>query len=177
MASRRSSHSRRARANDERRLIEKPRARIERFLHASAALQEALPFEKQVSQVLKAAREVLDVDRVHVWAVAPEADRLIHVASSGLSEDDKRSLGERMEIPLAEAGAMAKACHGKLSLVIDETHPLPPKSQLKPPYSAIKALRTSSFVIFPIVARGGALGLLVADNKYRRSPLPEQLPG
>ena len=122
--------------------------------------------------MLEAAREVLAVDRVHVWAAAPEADRLIHIASSGLSAEDRLSLGERMEIPLAEAGAMAKAYRGKTSIVVDETHPLPPKSRLKPPYSAIKALRTNSFVIVPIVARGRSLGLLVADNKYRRSPLP-----
>ena len=172
MASRRTAHPRRAQAERARRKIEKPGAGIERFLQASAALQEGLPFEQQVAQVLEAAREVLDVDRVHVWAVVPEADRLIHVASSGLSEDDKQSLGKRMEIPLAEAGAMAKAYRGKLALVVDETHPLPPKSRLKPPYSAIKALRTNSFVVVPIVARGRALGLLVADNKYRRSALP-----
>ena len=172
MASRRRTHPIRARADSERREVTKPTAGIERFLQASAALQEVLPLEQQVAQVLEAAREILAVDRVHVWAVAPEADRLIHVASSGLSEVDKLSLGERMEIPLTEAGAMARAYRGKLSLVVDETHPLPPKSRLKPPYSAIKALRTKSFVIVPIVARGRSLGLLVADNKHRQSPLP-----
>jgi GAF domain-containing protein len=121
--------------------------------------------------VLEAAREVVAVDRLLVWAVAPEADRLVHVTSSGLSKEDRRSLGERLEIPLAQAGSMARAYREKMSLVVDEAHPLPGKFRLKPPYSAIKALRTKSFVVVPILARGRLLGLLVADNKYRRTPL------
>jgi GAF domain-containing protein len=135
-------------------------------------LQDTFSFEQQIVQVLDAAREVLAVDRVHIWAVAPQGDQLIHVASSGLSESDRQSLGRGMEIPVAEAGAMARAYRGKLSFVVDETHPLPLKSRLKPPYSAVEALRTKSFAIVPIVARGRSLGVLVADNKYRRTPLP-----
>jgi hypothetical protein len=168
LASRRITRRTRAQAERKRREITKPRAGIEHFLQASAALQDARSFEQQIVQVLDAAREVLAVDRVHIWAVAPQGDRLIHVASAGLSESDRQSLGRGMEIPVAEAGAMARAYRGKLSFVVDEAHPLPPKSRLKPPYSAVKALRTNRFVIVPIVARGGCLGVLVADNKYAR---------
>jgi hypothetical protein len=170
--SRRTTQSSRTHAASGRDEITKPRPGIEHFLRTSPILQETLSFEQQVEQVLEAAREVLAVDRVHVWATAPEGDRLIYVASSGLSAEDRMSLGERMEIPLAEAGPMAEAYRSRTSMVVDETHPLPARSRLKPPYSAIKALRTNSFVIVPIVARGRSLGLLVADNKYRRSPLP-----
>ena len=172
MASRRPTRRGRARVEIERDALTKPTAGIERFLRASAALQEALPLEQQVAQVLEAAREAVGVDRAIVWAIAPEADRLVHVAASGLSKTDRVSLGQRIEIPLAQAGAMGRAFRGKMSIIVDETHPLPPKLRLKPPYSKIKALRTKSFVVVPIVARGRALGLLLADNKYRRTPLP-----
>jgi len=172
MATRRGTHHGRARAETDRDALEQPIAGIERFLRASAALQEALPLEQQVAQVLEAAREAVGVDRVIVWAIAPEGDRLVHVAASGLSKTDRGSLGQRLEIPLAQAGTMAKAYRNKTSIVVDETHPLPSRLRLKPPYSKIKALRTKSFVVAPIIARGRALGLLLADNKYRRAPLP-----
>jgi GAF domain-containing protein/CheY-like chemotaxis protein len=172
MASRRKTKPRRARAESKRDELAKPTAGVERFVRASAAAQETLPLDQQLALVLEAAREAVGVDRVMVWAIAPEADRLIHVANSGLSEEDRLPLGERLEIPLAEAGAMAKAFLGKTWIAVDETHPLPPKVRLKPPYSSIKALRTKSFVAVPIIARDRPLGLLVADNKYSRTALP-----
>ncbi len=171
MASRRSTHPSRVRAETERDEVNTPPASAERFLQACAVLQQTLPLEQQVAHVLEATRDAVGVDRLCVWAVAPEADRLIHVASSGLSEPDRLSLSERVEISLAEAGAMATVYRDKLSLIVDEAHPLPRKSRLKPPYSAINALRTKSLVVVPIIARGRVLGLLVADNKYRRTPL------
>jgi len=138
----------------------------------SAVLRERLPLEQQLAHVLEAAREEVSVDRLHIWAASPQGDRLIHVAGSGESEEDKLSLGERREIPLAEAGAMTKAYRDGIPMVIDKTHPLAPQSRLRRPYSEINALRTNSFVVIPITGRAGVLGLLVADNKYSRAPLP-----
>ena len=172
MISRRSAYSIHSQAAGERGKLKKRSAGIERLLQAFAALQEALPFEQQLAYVLEAAREEVGLDRLVVWVAAPEGDRLLHVAGSGLSEEDRLSLGERMEIPLAMAGAMGKVCRAKMPLVVDKAHPLPPKLRLKQPYSNIKALRTKSFVIVPIIDDGRALGLLVGDNKYRRTPLP-----
>jgi hypothetical protein len=94
------------------------------------------------------------------------------MASSGLSEEDTRSLGERREIGLAAAGAMARVCRTKAPIVVDDAHPLAAKSRLKPPYSAIRALRTKSFAAVPITARGRLLGVLVADNKYCKDSVP-----
>jgi signal transduction histidine kinase len=172
IASRRSAHGIRAPAASERDKLKNPAAGIERLLQAFAVLQEALPFEQQLAHVLDTAREGVGLDGLVVWAAAPEGDRLLHVAGSGVSEEDRLSLGERMEIPLTMAGAMAKVYRGKIPLVVDKAHPLPPKLRLKQPYSNIKALRTKSFVVVPIIACGRALGLLVGDNKYRRMPLP-----
>jgi hypothetical protein len=124
MASRRSTPPTRARAKTGGDKLPSPVIGIERLQHASAVVHEALPLEQQLEQVLEAAREVVAVDRLLLWAVAGESDRLVHVTSSGLSKEDRRSLGERLEIPLAQAGAMARAYREKMSLVVDATHPL-----------------------------------------------------
>jgi GAF domain-containing protein/CheY-like chemotaxis protein len=145
---------------------------IERLVTAAQTLQETLPLEQQIQHVLDAAREAVGVDRILVWALAPDRDRLIHVASSGLSETDRLSLGGHPEIPLDEAGVMSIAQRDLVPVVVDEIRPLEPSMRLRSPYSDVHALRTKCFVAVPIVARGAGLGVLVADNKYRRTWLP-----
>src|SRR5215813_14171442 len=173
MADRRSAHLIRSRARSERGESHKSTPPIERFLKVCAALQDTCSLEKQIAYVLDAARESVGVDRLAIWGLGPESNRLIHVASSGLSKPDRDSLSSGTEIPLSAAGAMGIACRDNTAVIVDQSHRLPSKARLKLPYSEVKALRTSSFVVVPIVARGHVLGVLVADNKYRRAPLPE----
>ena len=82
---------------------------MEQVVKLSDARQAPLSLEERLARVLEAAREAVAVDRLHLWAIAPEGDRLLYVTGSGLSEDDRRSLSERPELPLADAGAMARA--------------------------------------------------------------------
>src|SRR6516164_3898624 len=92
MASRRSSLPTRARVAGERGNIKEPSVGIERFLRLSADLQHSLSLEQQLTCVLEAAREDVGLDRLHIWAAAPEGDRLIHIAESGASREDGLSL-------------------------------------------------------------------------------------
>src|SRR3954470_13731708 len=108
MASRRSTRLRHARLE-----LSCPTPGTEQFAQAAASLQDTLPLEQQIAYVLEAARETVGVERLAVWALAPEADRLIHVASSGMSETDRLSLDGHTEIPLAGAGAMTSAYRAK----------------------------------------------------------------
>ncbi|HTO45743.1 MAG TPA: GAF domain-containing protein, partial [Burkholderiales bacterium] len=140
-------------------------------MRLSADLRESLRLEEQLTCVLEAAREDVGLDRLHIWAAAPEGDRLIHIAESGASREDGLSLAG-MHIPLPDAGAMAEVYRSKVPLVVDEAHPLPSRLRLKLLYSKIKALRTKAFVVVPIIGGGRPLGLLVGDNKYSRSRLP-----
>ena len=146
---------------------------IDRFLKASAGAARGLSLDRQIDYVLEAARAATGVDRVHAWALAPGGDRLIHVGSSGLNDADRLSLGPRTEIPLADAGALGTAVRRKAGVVVAPGRPLSAKTRLKPPYSAIKALRAKYFVVAPIVADGRVLGLVCADNKYSRASLED----
>ena len=58
---------------------------IDRFLQACAAFAQPLDLEQHLALALESAREALALDRLQVWALSPKADRLIYVASSGLS--------------------------------------------------------------------------------------------
>ncbi len=145
---------------------------MEQAYRVSTAMQEALSLKDLVTRVLEAAQEVVAVDRLQSWVITREGDALAYRAGAGLSEEDERSLGERLVIPLAEAGAMAQAYHTKGALAFDETNPLPPVLHLRRRYSEVKALRSKSFVVVPMITSGRAVGVLLADNKYTRAPIP-----
>jgi len=120
--------------------------------------------------VLEAARQVVAIDRFYVWAVAPSGDRLSPLAGAGFVEDEWKDF-ENIEIPLVEAGAMYKAYREGVPIVFNEANPLPPELRLRPPYSALKAIRTTSFIVIPMIARGQPVGVFTADNKRSREPI------
>jgi signal transduction histidine kinase/DNA-binding response OmpR family regulator/HAMP domain-containing protein len=146
---------------------------MERLSRLSLAMQAPLSLKEQLHRVLEAAREVVAIDRFYIWAVSPEADRLVNLAGAGFSEEELKAF-EGVEIPLVEAGAMYKAYREGAALVFDEEHPLPPELYLKPEHVAAVAsgLRTRHFIVVPMIARGQTMGLLTGDNKPSRRPIP-----
>jgi signal transduction histidine kinase len=143
---------------------------LQQLYGLSTAMQEPLSLEEQLSRVLEAARQVLRIDRFYVWALSPESDRLTALAGAGLPAQELAGT----EIPLRQAGAMYEAYRTGVPQVFDAQHPLPPELRLRPPYSELRPLRTKSFLVVPMIARGRAVGLLTADNKDSSSPIPTQ---
>ena len=144
---------------------------IRQIFQRTAAMRPTLPLGEQLSHVLDAARQAVAVDRLHLWALSPEGDRLVYVTGSGLSDQDRVSLRKGAELLIAQAGAMGNAVRDKVALIVNESG-----SRLKSPRSATTALCAESFVVVPILARGRTLGLLVADNQISLAPLvPEAL--
>ena len=47
------------------------------------AVNKGPSLEEQLVQIMDGAREAVGVDRLHLWALAPEGDRLLYVAGSG----------------------------------------------------------------------------------------------
>ncbi|MGQ0578936.1 MAG: ATP-binding protein [Betaproteobacteria bacterium] len=160
------------RTETERDELRKLTRYMEQVYRVSTVMQEALSPKDLVTRVLEAAKEVVTVDRLHSWVITPEGGSLMYLAGAGLSEEDEASLGERSVIPLAEAGTMAQAYHDKRPLAFDETNPLPAGLHLRRPYSEVKALRSKCFVVVPMITSGRAVGVLLGDNKYSRTPIP-----
>jgi signal transduction histidine kinase/CheY-like chemotaxis protein len=159
----------------ERDQLRKLTTYMEQVYRISTAMQEALSLKDRATRILAAAHEVVAVDRLQSWAITPEGDRLAYLAGVGLSDEDQGSLTEQVAIPLADAGAMALAYRDKRPLIFDEANPLPIDLQLHRPYSEIKGLRSKSFVAVPMITSGRPVGVLLADNKYRRVPIPPHM--
>ncbi len=142
-----------------------------RALHRlSATMQEPLSLKEQLNRVLEAARQVVAIDRFYCWALTPGGDTLVNLAGAGFSAAEWEDF-VGTEIPLVEAGAMYKAYREGIPLVFNEENPLPPELRLKPPYSAIKGIRSRSFLVIPMIARGRTMGVLAADNKRTGEPI------
>ena len=81
---------------------------MEQLYRLSTALQEPLSLGEQLTRVLDAARQVVRLDRLHVWTLTPEGDALTLGAGAGLTEEEWQPLAN-LTIPLGEAGALAVA--------------------------------------------------------------------
>jgi GAF domain-containing protein len=144
---------------------------MEQLYRLSTALQEPLSLGEQLTRVLDAARQVVRLDRLHVWTLTPEGDALTLGAGAGLTDEEWQPLAN-LTIPLGEAGALAAAYRERTPMLFTEENRLPPELRLRPPYSGLSALRTKNLLVIPMIARGHPVGVLSADNRVSREPLP-----
>jgi signal transduction histidine kinase/putative methionine-R-sulfoxide reductase with GAF domain len=143
---------------------------MEQLYRLSTTLQEPLSLKEQLRRVLEEATRMGLLDRIYVWAVSPEGDRLVNLAGAGFAEDEWKDF-ENFEIPLVEAGAMYKAFREGRPLLFGDDKPLSPDLYLKPQY-LLKALRTNRFLVIPMIAHGQTVGVFAGDNKPSGRPIP-----
>ena len=142
---------------------------MEQLYRLSTAMQEPLSLKEQLGRVLETATRVGLLDRIYVWAVSPEGDKLVNLAGAGFAEDESKQF-EGFAIPLVEAGAMYRSLREGRSLLFDDENPLPSDLYLKPQY-LLKGLRTSQFLVIPMIARGETVGVFAGDNKSSGRPI------
>jgi two-component system, NtrC family, sensor kinase len=143
---------------------------MEQLYRLSTTLQEPLSLKEQLRRVLEEATRMGLLDRIYVWAMSPEGDRLVNLAGAGFAEDEWKDF-EDFEIPLVEAGAMYKAFREGRPLLFDDDKPLSPDLYLKPQY-LLKGLRTNRFLVIPMIARGQTVGVFAGDNKPSGRQIP-----
>ncbi|MBI4608479.1 MAG: ammonium transporter [Candidatus Rokubacteria bacterium] len=150
--------------------LEKLSRNLEQLYRLSTAMQEPLSLKEQLSRVLEGARQVVVIDRCLIWGLTADENAVAMLAGAGLSEQEWAA-AQRLQIPLAEAGAMTKCLRENRSMFFDEEHPVPAELRLRPPYSNLHPLRTKSFLLVPMVARGRPVGVLSVDNRRSRVPI------
>jgi signal transduction histidine kinase/putative methionine-R-sulfoxide reductase with GAF domain/HAMP domain-containing protein len=160
--------------DEKSRALEELSRNQEQLSRLSTALQEPLSLAEQLTRVLDAARQVVGLDHLYIWTPTPAGDGFMVSAGAGLSESDWRDL-VGVTIPIGEAGALAAVYRDGEPLLFSEAHPVPEKYRLRLPYSAIAALRLKAFLVSPMIARGRTVGVLSADNRINRAPIPAHI--
>jgi signal transduction histidine kinase len=157
--------------DEKSRALEELSRNQEQLSRLSTALQEPLSLTEQLTRVLDAARRVVGLDRIYVWTLSSSADGLMVTAQAGFEESDWHDLAG-VTIPIGEAGALAAVCRDGAPLLFTGESPLPAEYRLGAPYSALAGLRVKSFLVIPMIARGRTVGVLAADNRASRAPIP-----
>ena len=157
---------------DKSRELEALSRNMEQLYRLSTAMQEPLSLKEQLGRVLETATRIGLLDRIYVWAVSPEGDKLINLAGAGFAADEAKQF-EGFTIPLVEAGAMYRSWRERRPLLFDDENPLPRDLYLKPQY-LLKGLRTSRFLVIPMIARGETVGVFTGDNKPSGRPIARE---
>jgi signal transduction histidine kinase len=157
--------------DEKSRALEELSRNQDQLYRLSTALQEPLSLAEQLTRVLDAARQVVGLDRLYIWTLNPTADGLMVTAQAGFDERDWHDLAG-VSLPIGQAGALAAVCRDGEPLLFTEADPLPEQYRLRPPYSALAGLRVKSFLVIPMIARGRTVGVLSADNRASRAPIP-----
>jgi len=144
--------------------------RLEELYELGLAMQEHRSLKAGLDLILKGAQTVLGFDRMNILLATPDGTRLTAVASLGTEERL-----EAIAVPVGpEGGGIAKAFLERQDIVWDGTGPVPEEWRLAHPYSEIKAFRSRCYAIVPLIVRGAAIGILGADNKFTREPIPTE---
>jgi signal transduction histidine kinase len=143
----------------------------EQLSRLSTTLQEPLSLAEQLTRVLDAARQVVGLDRLYIWTLNPAGDGLGVSAQAGFDPDHWQDL-VGVSIPLDQAGALTAVCRSGEPLLFTVAQPLRDEYRLRPPYSKLTGLRVKSFLVIPMIARGRTVGVLAADNRRSRAPIP-----
>jgi signal transduction histidine kinase len=144
--------------------------RLEELYNLGLAMQEHQTLQAGLDLILKGARTILGFDRMNILLADPAQTRLSAVASLGVEEPL-----EQIYVPLGqEGGGIAKAFLERRDIVWEGAGQVPEAWRLAHPYSGIKAFRSRSFVIVPLIVRGVAIGVLGADNKLSQKAIPTE---
>ena len=157
--------------DEKSRALEELSRNQEQLSRLSTTLQEPLSLAEQLTHVLDAARQVVGLDRLYIWTLNPAGDGLGVSAQAGFDSGDWQDL-VGVSIPMDEAGALTAVCRTGEPLLFSEARPLPDEYRLRPPYSALAGLRVKRFLVIPMIARGRTVGVLAADNRRSRAPIP-----
>jgi signal transduction histidine kinase len=132
------------------------RQRFERLLSAGVAVFSERSLERVLQQVVDSAREVVDARYAALGVLAPDRKSLSQFVTSGLSEADRRRIGD---LPTGR---------GLLGLVILERRPIRTADITKHPkrygFPADHPMM-QSFLGVPIVSQGEAFGNLYLTEK------------
>jgi methyl-accepting chemotaxis protein len=77
-----------------------------------------------------------------------------------------------VSLPLdPRSGVIFKSFNEKQLYMIDDIKHFPGDFKLQPPFEAIRAIRSKSFVVCPIVVKGESIGIFGIDNRDSKRPL------
>jgi len=140
---------------------------IKNFHTISSRIQKSMDLSEVLSLCAEGLHDILGYERVNIL-LSDDAKQNLRFVISTASDEDARGI----TIPLDERSGIIYKCFVEKKLyIVDDISKYPAEYHLKPPYDAIKALRSSNFVICPLVVKGESIGVFGIDNKLSKRRL------
>ncbi len=144
---------------------------LERILSAVSVMFERVDAANVYRTIADVVTDILGFDRVNILIYNPETGMLEAKESRGTTEPL-----DRIKVPADKrSGVVYKAfSEKKVYWVEDAAKHFPPEWRLQPPWSEIKALRSRSFILAPLVAFGKPVGVIGIDKYIKREPITKE---
>ncbi|AJE03320.1 methyl-accepting chemotaxis protein [Geobacter pickeringii] len=134
---------------------------IKNFHQISSKIQRSIDVDEVLRLCADGLHDVLGYERVNILMADEARTSLSFVASIGTAGFNPSGVTLPLDL---RSGVIFKCFNDRQLFMIDDIGVYPSDFKLQPPYDAIKALRSSSFVVCPIVVKGEAIGLFGIDN-------------
>lgn len=138
----------------------------------SINMQETLALKDILDLIVSGAQEVTEADRINIMLADRDETILECLAAVGAGD---RPLSE-IKVPLTSKGGALAAVYKRGQLIrVENGEHVPPNLRLQAPYSEDPFLRSSSFVVLPMVVKNRSVGVIAVDNKFSREPITDDM--
>ena len=135
---------------------------IKNFHKIGSKIQKCVRKDDVLALCVEGLHDVLGYERVNVLMADPERKQLSFSVTAG----NDAPIGSEVVLPLdTRSGVIYKCFREKQIYFIEDITQYPPDYLLQPPYDMIQPLRSSCFILCPILLKGEAIGLFAMDNK------------
>jgi methyl-accepting chemotaxis protein len=135
---------------------------IKNFHKIGSRIQKSVRREEVLALCVEGLHEVLGYERVNVLLADQEGKNLYFAATAG----NDTEVGRDVTIPLDQrAGVIYKSFREKQVYFVENISRYPKDFLLQPPYDMIEPLRSTTFILCPIVVKGETIGVFGLDNK------------
>lgn len=143
---------------------------LKKLHEVSIGMQKHLDLDQRIQDILRAAREVVGLDRIFIFM--PDLEEGMLKCRGAVGNEDEPP--EELSIPIGpEGGALARAYTYREVYRITQGN-LPENMRLAPPYSELKALRSREFVVIPLIVEDACVGVVAADNQLSKIPITKE---
>jgi methyl-accepting chemotaxis protein len=135
---------------------------IKNFHKIGSKIQKSVRSEDVLALCVEGLHEVLGYERVNVLMANPERTHLYFAATAG----NEAPVGPEVTLPLdGRSGVVYKCFREKQVFFVEDVSQYPADYLLQPPYDMIEPLRSTCFILCPIVLKGETIGVFGLDNK------------
>jgi methyl-accepting chemotaxis protein len=135
---------------------------IKNFHKIGSKIQKAVRNDDVLALCVEGLHEILGYERVNVLMADPERQNLYFAAHAG----NETAVERDVTIPLdGRSGVIYKCFRDKQTYFIENIAKYPNDYLLQPPFNRIEPLRSTTFILCPIVLKGETIGVFGLDNK------------